>query len=298
MTQGSSLRSRLAQPGIIIAPGAFDALSARVIQEAGAEVVYATGAGFANSQFAVPDVGLTTMTETVEHVRRIVAAVDIPVVVDADTGYGGPLNVMRTVRELERAGAAAIQIEDQANPKRCGHFDRKAVVSAEEMVNRIQAACEARQDPSVVIIARTDARLAEGLEAALERAQHYAAAGADLLFVEGPTTVEELRRIPPAFSKGTVVNLVEGGVTPVVAASELETMGFSLVIYANTALRVAAKAVQSAISALLAAGTSVGLDDRMLSWDERQRLVRFADHVDLDQRFATKPAEMPRGGTS
>jgi 2-methylisocitrate lyase-like PEP mutase family enzyme len=269
-----------------LAPGAFDALSARLIQEAGAEAVYFTGAGFANSQFAVPDVGLTTMTETVEQARRIVSAVEIPVIADADTGYGGVLNVARTIRELESAGVAAIQLEDQAIPKRCGHFDRKSVVSIEEMIGRVRAACDARRDPSVLIIARTDARQSEGLDCAIERANAYAEAGADLLFIEAPLSIAEVSRIPPAVRAPAMLNLVEGGSTPIVDANELERMGFRLVIYANTALRVAAKAVGHAMSELLSKGTSTGLEDLMLSWDERQTLVRLKEYERLDERFS------------
>ncbi len=291
MNPGAVLRHRLTHGGIVIAPGAADALSARIIEEAGADVVYFTGAGFANSQFALPDVGLTTMSEIIEQVRRVTQAVSIPVIVDADTGFGGPLNIIRAVREFERAGAAALQIEDQTVPKRCGHFDRKVVVSTAEMVSRIRAACAAREDGSLVIIARTDARQTEGLDAALARAEAYAAAGADMLFVEAPLTVDELNAIPHALSAPAVVNLVEGGLTPLLPARDLEAMGFRLIIYANTALRVAAKAVQDAISELLSVGTSAGLEHRMLSWDERQRLVRLPEFESLDERFAPVDAE-------
>lgn len=285
MTPGRRLRARLRDERILIAPGASDALSARLIEEAGAEVVYFTGAGFANSQFAVPDVGLITMSETVAQVQRIADAVCVPIIADADTGYGGPLNVMRTVRELERAGVAAIQLEDQSLPKRCGHFNRKDVVQAGEMVGRIRAACEARRDPSLVVIARTDARQTEGLESAIERARAYAEAGADVLFIEAPLSIDELRQIPSALQVPVMVNLVEGGRTPLVGASELQAMGYRLVIYANTVMRVGAKAVRDAVSELLASGTSAGLEDRMLSWQERQSLVRLAEYQQLERRF-------------
>jgi 2-methylisocitrate lyase-like PEP mutase family enzyme len=206
-------------------------------------------------------------------------------IVDADTGYGNAVNVIRTVRELERAGAAAIQIEDQVSPKRCGHFEGKEVVSCDEMVSKIAAAVYARQDPDVVLIARTDARAVEGLEAAIARARAYAAAGADVLFVEAPQTLDELRALPPAVPVPLLANMVEGGKTPLLGASELQAMGYRVVIFANTAMRVAIKAVQEAMAELHRSGTPAGLLDRMLSWEERQRLVDLPGYQALERRF-------------
>ena len=287
----ATLRSRIQDPRIIIAPGASDALSARIIEGAGAEVVYFTGAGFANSQFAVPDVGLVTMSETVEQVRRITDAVAIPVMADADTGYGGPLNIVRTVKALEGAGVAAIQIEDQVVPKRCGHFDGKTVVPPAEMVGRVRAACDARTNGDVLIIARTDALQSEGLSGAIDRAGAYADAGADMLFVEAPLTVDELREIPRSLGLPLVVNLVEGGQTPVLPAAELEAMGFRVALYANTALRVAAHAIGLAMRSLLENGSSAGLEGMMLTWDERQSLVRLPEYQRLEARYVV--ADLP-----
>src|SRR3954471_4617309 len=198
MSRAATLRARLAQPNILVAPGAADALTARIVEEAGFEAVYLTGAGLANAAFGLPDLGLTTLTEVVPQVHRIADAVQVPLIVDADTGYGGALNVVRTVRELERAGAAAIQLEDQVNPKRCGLFEGKEVVPTAEMVQKIAAAVYARQDPDLVIVARTDARAVEGFDAAIERSRAYAAAGADVIFFEAPLTLEELRQVPPS----------------------------------------------------------------------------------------------------
>lgn len=297
MTPGERLRERLSRRRIVIAPGASDALTARVIESAGADVVYFTGAGFANSQFGLPDLGLITMSETVSQVQRIAEAVSIPVIADADTGYGGVLNVMRTVRELERAGVAAIQIEDQSVPKKCGHFNKKEVVPTSEMVARVRAACRARSDPSLVIIARTDAREIEGLDAAIERARSYADAGADLLFVEAPLSLEEVRRIPASLPVPAILNIVEGGRTPLVGAADLEAMGYGIVLYANTALRVAAKAVHDAIAHLVANGSSAGLEDRMLTWQERQSLVRLAEYEAIETALEapiTSDAGVPR----
>jgi 2,3-dimethylmalate lyase len=282
----AALRARLAQPEILVAPGAPDALTARVIQQAGFEAVYVTGAGFANAGLGLPDLGLASMTEVVEQVRRIAAAVDVPVIADADTGYGNALNVVRTVRELERAGAAAIQIEDQVSPKRCGHFEGKEVVPTGEMLGKIAGARYARRHPDLVLIARTDARAVEGLDRAIARGRAYAAAGADVVFVEAPRSVDELRALPAAIPAPLLANMVEGGQTPLLGADELQAMGYRVVIFANTALRVAARAVQDAMRVLRQEGTTRSLLERMLSWDERQRLVGLPDYEALARRFA------------
>jgi 2,3-dimethylmalate lyase len=279
------LRQRLGQSRIVVAPGAADALTARIIEEAGFEAVYVTGAGIANASLAVADVGLTTLPELVSTIQRICDAVAIPVIADADTGYGGPLNIMRTVRELERAGVAAIQLEDQVSPKRCGHFDDKRVVPCEEMVQRISAALDARRSGDVQIIARTDARDCEGFDRAIERAHAYAAAGADVIFVEAPLSVAEFHSIPSLIHTRTMANMVEGGKSPLLSAAELEAMGFSLVIFPNTALRVAVKSVQDAMAQLRRDGTSQALMDRMITWQERQRLVRLGELQTTERRY-------------
>lgn len=269
-TGAAALRWRLRAPGIVIVPGATDALTARVIEEAGFDAVYATGAGIANASFGMPDLGLTTMTEVVGQVGRIADAVRVPVIADADTGYGGPLNVARTVRELERVGVAAIQLEDQVSPKRCGHFAGKEVIPTGEMLQKIAAARHARRDPDLLLIARTDA-----------------AAGADVIFVEAPQTVEELRELPRAIPAPLLVNMVEGGRTPLLDAAELEALGYRLVLFANTALRVAVRAVQDAMRVLQRDGTTGALLERMVAWDERQRLVDLPRYEELDRRFAS-----------
>lgn len=293
MSRAAALRARLREPRILVAPGAADALTARLIEDAGFEAVYVTGAGLANASFGVPDLGLTTLTEVVAQAQRIADAVRVPVIVDADTGYGGALNVVRTIRELERAGAAAIQLEDQVNPKRCGHFEGKEVVPTAEMIQKIAAAVYARQDPDLVIVARTDARAVEGLDAAIARGRAYAAAGADVVFVEAPLTVEELRALPPAIPAPLLVNMVEGGKTPLLDAAELEAMGYRVVIFANTALRVAAKAVCDALGVLKAEGTTRSLLDRMIGWEERQRLVGLPGYQALDRQLAAAGEEPP-----
>jgi 2,3-dimethylmalate lyase len=286
MTRAAALRARLAEPRLLVAPGAADALTARVIADAGFDAVYMTGAGLANAAFGLPDLGLTTMTEVVQQVQRIADAVSVPIIADADTGYGGALNVVRTVREMERAGVAAIQVEDQVSPKRCGHFEGKEVVPTGEMLQRIAAAIYARRDPDLVIVARTDARAVEGLDATIERARAYVAAGADVIFVEAPVSVEELRALPPAIPAPLLVNMVEGGKTPLLDAAELEAMGYRIAIFPNTAMRVAVKAVQQAMAVLRQEGTTSSLLDRMLTWDERQRLVDLPGYEALGMQLA------------
>ncbi|MBM9460340.1 isocitrate lyase/phosphoenolpyruvate mutase family protein [Nocardioides sp. zg-536] len=285
MSTKSQLRSRLAQERIVVLPGVADAMTARLAEDAGFEAVYVTGAGFANASFGQPDVGLVTMSEVVEHVRRVSRAVGIPVVVDADTGYGGLLNVHRTVQELEHAGAAAIQLEDQAIPKRCGHFDGQSLVSSAEMVSRIAAAVDARRDPELVLIARTDAYQSEGLEGAVARANAYLAAGADLIFVEAPRSAEDLAVLPSRVHGPVLANMVEGGKTPWRSAEELEELGFRVALFANATLRVAMRAAQEALAVLRETGDTKELWPKMLTWEQRQELIGLSTMQALEQRF-------------
>ncbi len=285
MNRTTLLRSILTQTKILVVPGAADALTARLIQEAGFDAVYATGAGIANAQFALPDIGLLTMTEMLEHIRRIVDAVEVPVIADADTGYGNPLSVQRTVREYERAGVAAIQIEDQVSPKKCGHFSGKAVIAEEEMVQKLRAAVAARHDPDLVLIARTDALATLGYDAAVARARLYAANGADVIFVEAPTNRDQIARLPKEIPAPLLFNMTEGAKSPMLSASELEAMGYKIVIYPNTVLRVAMRAAQEALAILKAEGSSASLLPRMVTWEERQRVVRLREYEKLDQEF-------------
>lgn len=287
--QRERLRDLLARDRALLLPGAADAIVARLAEEVGFEACYLTGAGVANAQLGIADVGLVSQAEVVEQARRISAAVELPVVVDADTGYGNPLNVMRTVAELERAGVAAIQIEDQVTPKRCGHFAGKEVVPMSEMVAKIRAAREARYDPGLVLIARTDALQALGIDEAIARGRAYRDAGADVIFVEAPESIEELRRIPLEIpGVPHVVNVVEGGITPVLPRHEYEEMGFRVILYANLALRAAAFAVRGAFEHLLGEGDSRALYDRILDWSERQDLVRIDAIKVLEERYATE----------
>jgi 2-methylisocitrate lyase-like PEP mutase family enzyme len=284
----------LAADRITVLPGAADAITAIVIQQAGFEGVYVTGAGFANASFGVPDIGLISLAEIREHVRRIAGVVSVPLVVDADTGFGGVLNVGRTVRELELAGASAIQIEDQAEPKRCGHFDGNRLVTADEMVQRLAAAIDARTDPNLVIIARTDAYQSEGMAGAVARARAYRDAGADALFVEAPTTRDDLARLPSLLDAPLIANMVEGGKTPIANAAQLEAMGYRVALFANTALRTAVYAVQHAMRVLYEEGGSSSLEGQMVSWEDRQRLIGLSQMQELEARLLE--ASATRGG--
>jgi len=279
------LRALLAQSNILTVPGAADALTARLSAQAGFGAVYATGAGIANAQFGLPDIGLLTMTEMVAQIRRIVDAVDVPVIADADTGYGNPLNVMRTVREYARAGVAGIQIEDQVSPKRCGHFAGKEVIAAEEMLQKLRAAVEARGDSDIVLIARTDALAPHGYAEAVRRARLYAANGADVIFVEAPTEREQIARLPKEIAAPLLFNVTEGAKTPLFSTRELQEFGYKIVIYPNLLLRVTMRAAQEALAILKAEGSSESLLPRLVSWEERQRIVRLREYEELDRRF-------------
>lgn len=273
MSNPGRLKALLARRAAVTVPGAANALFARVIEELGFEAVYVTGAGIANMLLGAPDVGLTTMTEVRDTVAAIADAVSVPIIVDADTGFGNAVNVVRTVRALERAGAAGIQIEDQVFPKKCGHFAGKAVIAGEEMAQKIKAAVDTRHDESLQIIARTDAYAVEGLERALERARSYIAAGADATFVEAPTTLEELARIPAALDVPQVANIVFGGKTPDPGRDKLAELGFAIVLYANAALQAALKASYDVLGALKNEGSLQSVADRLASFEARQRAV-------------------------
>jgi 2-methylisocitrate lyase-like PEP mutase family enzyme len=280
----------------MLAPGAYDALSARLVEQAGFDVVYMTGSGMANSFLGQPDLGLTTMTEMVSQATRVCDSVSLPLIADADTGYGGPLNVRRTVREYERAGVAALHIEDQSFPKRCGHFQGKQLIPVDEMVQKLAAARAVRQDPALVIIARTDAIAVEGFNAALDRARAYQAAGADALFIEGPRSLDELEEIGRTFSLPLVANMVEGGSTPLLPAGELGALGFKIVLYASAPLRTAVRAVQGLLSHLRERGSTVDVMDRMISFDERNRVTDLEEAQGWADQFSKGRVEMGARG--
>jgi 2-methylisocitrate lyase-like PEP mutase family enzyme len=275
----------------LVLPGAPDALGARVIEALGFEAAYITGAGVTNARLGVPDLGLITLTELADTVEAVREAVAIPIIVDADTGFGGPLNVRRTVQTLERRGANAIQLEDQEFPKRCGHFAGKEVIPAAEMVAKLHAALDARGSDSLLIIARTDARQMLGLEAALERAELYRKAGADVIFVEAPESREELAEIGRRLDGPLLVNVVEGGATPQLPADELGALGFSIVLYANAALRGAVHGMRVVLEHLRRTGSTRGVLEQMIGWEQRQELVGKPFFDELSERYATPAQE-------
>jgi len=269
-----------------LVPGAFNALSARVIEDLGYAAAYVTGAGVTNMTLALPDQAYMGLAEIADATARIRDAVRLPLIVDADTGFGNALNVRHTVRTLERAGADAIQLEDQVSPKRCGHFSGKAVVDAAEMIGKIRAAVDARHDAGLLVMARTDARAVHGFEAAVERAQAYAEAGADLLFVEAAESVDEIRALPQRLATPQVMNMVIGGRTPIAGADELGAMGYAIVLYANAALQGALAGMQRALGALRANGRLDEDAGLVAPFAERQRLVGKPELDALEQRYA------------
>lgn len=288
----SRLRQLMSREEIVICPGVFSPLFAKLVEAAGFDVVYATGAGISNAVYGLPDLGLIGMREVVDVVSTIAASTDLPVIADADTGYGGSLNVVRTVRLLESRGVAGIQIEDQVQPKRCGHFDGKEVVSTSEMVERLVAAQEARRDPDLLLIARTDARATEGLDAAIERALAYEQAGADVIFVEAPRSVEELAAIPQHFGVPVMVNLVEGAKTPLLPKEELQDMGYQLVLYANAVMRSAMFGAQRTLETLRDTGSTLSVLDQMVTFQDRQAVVGLDEWLALDTSIAASSREL------
>ena len=280
------LRELLSGPAIIQAPGAVDALGARLIEQAGFPAVYLTGAGFSYTQLARPDIGLASATEMVTHVGRIAQAVSVPVFADMDTGYGNFLNVMRTVRDYERAGVAGFHIEDQSFPKRCGHLAGKELVSVDEMIGKLKATLDARADPDLVVIARTDARMVEGFERALERAHRYAEAGADVIFLESPGDDAELRRAAAEIPKPTLANMVEGGRTPLHSAAELEAMGYRIVIWANALTRFLARQAADFLAGLREHGSTDPFRDRMFNFAQFNALLGLDEIRELEARYS------------
>ena len=278
------------RPGAaMLLPGVGNALAARVVADLGFPAAYVTGAGIANSFLGIPDNGQVTMTELVAHVAAIRDIFPGPLVVDADTGFGNALGVMRTVRALERAGADAIQLEDQVFPKRCGHFSGKEVIPAAEMVGKIKAAADARWQDEMLIVARTDAIAVEGFEAAIDRAAAYHEAGADVTFVEAPTTAEEIAAIPRRLPCPQLVNIVLGGRTPELPNARLRELGYAGVIYANVALQAALKGMHAALGELKRRGQMDDAVSLVMDFSERQRLVGFDAFEALERKYAPKP---------
>ena len=274
-----------ARRGVIV-PGAFNALSARVIEDLGYSAIYVTGAGVTNMWFGMPDQGFMGLAEIADHTARIRDAVGLPLIVDADTGFGNALNVRHTVRTLERAGADCIQLEDQVAPKRCGHFSGKDVIPTDEAVSKIKAAVDARRDPDLLILARTDACATQGFEAAVERAQKFAEAGADILFVEAVTKEDEVRALPNRLAKPQLMNMVIGGRTPIFNAKQLGELGYGIVLYANAALQGAVAGMQKALTVLRDEQEVQESSGLVTPFAERQRLVGKPEWDALEKRYS------------
>ncbi len=283
----ASLKTRLSREGIIVAPGVYDALTASLAASAGFEALYLSGAAIAYTRLGRPDIGLVSMSEVADTLALVSERVEAPVIVDADTGYGNALNVQRTVRLFERAGAAAIQLEDQTFPKRCGHLADKGVVTSREMVGKIQAAVDARRSEETLIVARTDAGAVEGFDSAVERAQAYAEAGADVLFVEAPRTRDQLGAVAKALGacKPLLANMVEGGRTPILSGAELDALGFRLVIFPGAIVRALAHAAQDFYDMLKRDGTTDAFRNRMFDFDALNAIVGTPEMLAQGKRY-------------
>jgi 2-methylisocitrate lyase-like PEP mutase family enzyme len=284
-TQRARLRRRLTEPGLVLAPGVFDMVSLRLADTFGFDALYMTGFGTVASYMGLPDAGLATYSDMVSRVSAMAGMAQTPLIADADTGYGGLLNIRHTIRGYEAAGAAAIQLEDQEFPKKCGHTPGRRVISTEDMVQKIQVAVDSRTDPNFLIIARTDARTTLGLEEALRRAQAYAAAGADILFVESPESEEEMRLIGQSLKTPLVANMVEKGRTPVLSKDELESLGYKLAIFPVTALLSAVHAMQGVYQQFRSHGSSLGGETPLYDFTDLTKLMGFEDVWEFEKRF-------------
>jgi 2-methylisocitrate lyase-like PEP mutase family enzyme len=285
MRTTTALRTLIAGDTIVVAPGVYDGMSARLVRHAGFAAVYATGGGIARSM-GYPDLGLLGLTEVADRLAVIVEHAGVPVIADADTGYGNTLNVRRTIREFERAGVAALHLEDQTFPKRCGHLDDKTVVPTGEMVGKLRAARDAATDDDLVLIARTDALAVEGLEAAIERALAYGAAGADVIFVEAPTSEAQMETIARRVAAPKLLNMFEGGKTPLVPLDRLQALGYRIVIIPSDLQRAAIQAMQDVLAAIRRDGNSRAVAERMASFTEREAIVGTADYLSRDREDA------------
>lgn len=291
-----TLRSLLKGTEPLIAPGVTDAGGLRLVERTGFDLAYVTGAGLANAQYGLPDIGLISMRELVDHVGRLTMTTELPLIVDADTGYGGPLAVMRTTRLLDAAGAAAVQLEDQVLAKRCGHFDEHQLISTAQMRDKISAARDARSDDGPLIIARTDARGVLGLDEALRRGHAYIDAGADVIFVEAPRTVDELARVGRELGHVPLIaNIVEGGKTPELSVGELGNLGFRIIVFANYLIRSMLQAGLDALHHLHTSGETRSRADTLLHWQERQALFDLPAFGALEAHYAPQTGEVADG---
>ena len=285
MRASSQLRELLRAGDVVVAPGVWDGLSARLVARAGFPAAYATGGGIARSM-GYPDLGLLSLSEIASRLANIVEHAGVPVIADADTGYGNALNTQRAVREFERAGVAALHLEDQTFPKRCGHYDDKSVVPTAEMAQKLRAARDAMTDSDIVLIARTDALAVEGLDAAVERAQAYAAAGADVIFIEAPVSVEQIEVIARRVPQPKLINMFQGGKTPLVPVARLKALGYQIVIIPSDLQRAAIRAMDDVLAAIARDGSSAALAERMASFAEREAVVDTAAYLARDAKYA------------
>jgi 2-methylisocitrate lyase-like PEP mutase family enzyme len=291
MNPRQTLKQLLKRNQLLVAPGCFDGLSARLVEEAGFEAAYLSGGAVARSM-GIPDIGLVTMSESIERAVQVVAAIKIPIIADADTGYGNAVNLVRTVREFERAGVAAIHIEDQITPKRCGHLDGKEVIPLTEMEMKLEAALKARTDPDFCIIARTDARGVNGFDDAIQRARAFAKLGVDAIFVEAPQSEEELAEIPRRVPDiPLLVNVFKGGKTPMLPMERLEKMGYRIAIYPSETQRAAIHAMRNALATLKREGTTESIDASLTTFKERDRVVGLDDWQKIERQFMALDAD-------
>ncbi len=272
----------------VLLPGAPNALTAKMIEDAGFEGIYVTGAGVTNTYLGIPDLGLISLSELADNVAAMRDVTSLPIVADGDTGFGNAVNVTRTVKVLERAGANGIQLEDQVFPKKCGHFAGKGVISMEEAAQKIRAAVDARRDQDFVIVARTDARAVHGFNAAIERAEAFIEAGADVTFVEAPEGLDEIRAIPQKLKVPQLINMVHGGKTPIVERADLEKMGYGVVIYANAPMQAAMLALKKTLHHLKTKGSTTGFEDQLIGFGERQEIVNKAAFDAIEKKYAAK----------
>ncbi len=289
MRLSTRLRRMLDEPEIVVLPGAYDALTARLAERAGFQACFTTGFGFAATVLGMPDYGLLTMSETLDRVRHVVRTLTVPLVADMDTGYGNALNVARTVRECVALGVAGIILEDQEWPKKCGHFEGKRVIAAEEQAAKLRAAVDARGDDDLVIIGRTDARQPLGLEEAIRRGQLYRESGADVVFVEAPRSVDELREVAAAIPDAPLfANMIEGGKTPLLSSAELQELGYKMVVYPLSALFSAAKAVEETYRALFAEQSTAARQDAMVSFEQFEEIIGVPGWQELERRYVVE----------
>ncbi|UPV76730.1 isocitrate lyase/phosphoenolpyruvate mutase family protein (plasmid) [Halorussus limi] len=283
----AEFRESVESDGIVVAPGAYDAASAKLVERAGAEVVYMSGSSVSTSVHGYPDVGVTTLTEMTDRARQMANAVDVPVFADADTGYGNPINVRRTVEEFEAAGVAGVHLEDQTFPKQCGHFEGKDVVATDEMTAKLRAAADAREDDEFVLIARTDARAVEGFEAAVERSRSYLEAGADVIFFEAPESVAELEEAAERIDAPMLANMTEGGKTPMLSADELDALGYDIALFPATGFKAVLNTLQDVYAEIVETGSQQAVMDELVTWEGRNEITGLDRIRDLEDRYAT-----------